>query len=422
MRNLFIVMFILLVSQVYGRNYQPLLSNGKSWTMIQTNTSPVHGHDAICTYRVDRDTVINAQECKVVMRCKDGNCDKVVMMEKEQKVFYHEPNTDSFLPILDFSLHQGDEVGEWGWVLTVDEIIVNGTPRKRLFIGDKNQIACVIKAIWVEGIGSNEDCWITLFEKHIGDYSYMMECSENGKVVFTHDDFSKSEECAYMSVLAEGRQWKLSYTYRDTWQDIPDTYMTIAVDGDTIVDGRKCKKLLVDYRNLAEVVYPQYIVAYETNGRVYRIDEGREEHLVMDMNLHQGDAVNMVQNVLKEDTVIVDGIKRKRLMIDSGVDHPDGEYLYYLVEGIGMSKDEFVNLGLIDENIYFHRLIACYDNGKCVFSAADFLKEGTSGLNMPKVNCPQNNTMYDLQGKKRSSIKKGEIFIRNGKKYINRSI
>ena len=65
---------------------------------------------------------------------------------------------------------------------------------------------------------------------------------------------------------------------------------------------------------------------------------------------------------------------------------------------------------------------ACYDNGKCVFSAADFLKEGTSGLNMPKVNCPQNNTMYDLQGKKRSSIKKGEIFIRNGKKYINRSI
>ena len=422
MRNLFIVMFILLVSQVYGRNYQPLLSNGKSWTMIQTNTSPVHGHDAICTYSVDRDTVINAQECKVVMRCEEGICDKVVMMEKEQKVFYHEPNTDSFLPILDFSLHQGDEVGEWGWVLTVDEIIVNGTPRKRLFIGDKNQIACVIKAIWVEGIGSNEDCWITLFEKHIGDYSYMLECGENGKVVFTHDDFSKSEECAYMSVLAEGRLWKLSYTYRDTWQDIPDTYMTIAVDGDTIVDGRKCKKLLVDYRNLAEVVYPQYIVAYETNGRVYRIDEGREEHLVMDMNLHQGDAVNMVQNVLKEDTVIVDGIKRKRLMIDSGVDHPDGEYLYYLVEGIGMSKDEFVNLGLIDENIYFHRLIACYDNGKCVFSAADFLKEGTSGLNMPKVNCPQNNTMYDLQGKKRSSIKKGEIFIRNGKKYINRSI
>ena len=225
-----------------------------------------------------------------------------------------------------------------------------------------------------------------------------------------------------MPVLAEGRQWKLSYTYRDTWQDIPDAYMTIAVDGDSIVDGKKCKKLLVDYRNLAEVVYPKYIVAYETGGRVYRIDEDREEHLVMDMNLHQGDAVNMVQNVLKEDTVIVDGIKRKRLMIDSGVDHPDGEYLYYLVEGIGMSKDEFVNLGLIDENIYFHRLIACYDNGKCVFSAADFLKEGTSGLNMPKVNCPQNNTMYDLQGKKRSSIKKGEIFIRNGKKYINRSI
>ena len=420
MKATLISILILFVSQVYGRSYQPLLSNGKSWTMVQTNTSPVHDHDAIYTCTVDRDTVINGQACKVVMRCKDGNCDKVVMMEKEQKVFYHDPNINSFLPILDFSLHQGDEIGEWGWVLTEDEIIVNGTPRKRLFIGDKNQIACVIKAIWVEGIGSNEDCWITLFDKHIGDYSYMSECGENGKVVFTQDDFCKSEERPYMPVLTEGRLWKLSYTYRDTWQDIPDTYMTIAVAGDSIVDGKKCKKLLVDYRNLTEVVYPQYIVAYETGGRVYRIDGGGEEHLVMNINLHQGDAVDIVQTVQKEDTVIVDGIKRKRLIIDSGVDHCDGEYLYYLVEGIGMSKDEFVNLGLTDENIYFHRLIACYDNGKCVFSAADFLKEGTSGLNMPKVNCPKNDQIYDLQGRKRGSIRKGEIFIRNGKKHINR--
>ena len=118
MKATLISILILFVSQVYGRNYQPLLSNGKSWTMVQTNTSPVHDHDAIYTCKVDRDTVINGQACKVVMRCKDGNCDKVVMMEKEQKVFYHDPNIDSFLPILDFSLHQGDEIGEWGWVLT----------------------------------------------------------------------------------------------------------------------------------------------------------------------------------------------------------------------------------------------------------------------------------------------------------------
>ena len=109
-------------------------------------------------------------------------------------------------------------------------------------------------------------------------------------------------------------------------------------------------------------------------------------------------------------------------MIDSGVDHSDGEYLYYMVEGIGISKDEFVNMGLTDETIYFHRLIACYDNGKCVFSAADFLKEGTNGLNMPKVNCPKNDQIYDLQGRKRGSIRKGEIIIRNGEKHINRSI
>ena len=91
-----------------------------------------------------------------------------------------------------------------------------------------------------------------------------------------------------------------------------------------------------------------------------------------------------------------------------------------MVEGIGISKDEFVNMGLTDDTIYFYRLIACYDNGKCVFSAADFPKEGTNGLNMPKVNCPKNDQIYDLQGRKRGSIRKGEIFIRNGKKYIKR--
>ena len=224
----------------------------------------------------------------------------------------------------------------------------------------------------------------------------------------------------YQSVLTEGRMWKLSLSYRDSRQDIPDAYMTITVNGDSIVNGKVCKKLLVDYRNIAEVIYPQYIVAYENNGKVYRIDEDGEEDLVMDMNLHKGDAFDDINVVLKEDYIVIDRTIRKWLMIDSGIDHPHGEYIYYIVEGIGLSKDEFVNTGLIDKNIYFHRLIACYDYGKCIFSAADFPKEETNGLTIPQIVILKDNTLYDLQGRKRSNIMKGEIFIQNGKKYIKR--
>ena len=160
---------------------------------------------------------------------------------KEDEDTVHDLVHDAF--VLAFAslgnLRNNERFGEWGWNLTEDEIIVNGTPRKRLFIGDKNQIACVVKAIWVEGIGLNEDCWITLFDKHIGDYCYMSEC---------------------------------------------------------------------------------------------------------------------------------------------------------------------------------------YENGDCIFMTADFSKEGTSGLNMPKVNCPKNDSIFALQDRKRSCIKKGKIFIRNWKKHINRSI
>lgn len=225
---------------------------------------------------------------------------------------------------------------------------------------------------------------------------------------------------AYESLLTEGKIWKLSYSYRDSREDIPDAYLTITVDGDSIVNGKVCKKLLIDYRNLAEVVYPKYIVAYENNGRVYRIGKDGESHLVMDISFHKGDVFDDINVVLKEDYIVINGIRRKCLMIDSGIDHANGEYIYYMVEGIGLSKDEFVNMGLIDDNIYFHRLIACYDNGKCIFSAADFPKEGTSGLNTPQVIRLDNNALYDIQGRKRRNIKKGEIFIQNGKKYLKR--
>ena len=297
MKKVILFAILLSVSKEYGfceEVYKPLLTDEKSWKVVTTNTCPIDHNEKVSCIEILGDTIVNGHVCKVLVHYNDEYTNKTVLMEEDKIIYHYDESTKTFLPMMNFNLHEGDQVGDWGRVLCEDYVDVNNINYRRLAIGYEEQKPL---AYWVEGIGASKDYWITPFDKHIGDYSYMSECGENGKVVFTQDDFCKSEERPYMPVLAEGRLWKLSYTYRDTWQDIPDAYMTIAVAGDSIVDGKKCKKLLVDYRNLTEVVYPQYIVAYETGGRVYRIDGGGEEHLVMNINLHHGDAVDIVQTV-----------------------------------------------------------------------------------------------------------------------------
>lgn len=180
----------------------------------------------------------------------------------------------------------------------------------------------------------------------------------------------------YLPVLVDGRMCKLSYAENGVYQDIPNAYMTITVEGDTIVNGKNCKKLIVEHSPLIPVVYPKYIVAYEKDGKLYWIDKEGKDNLVMDMNLHELDYCDedYLSFVVVEDFVIVDGVKRKRLVIDSGASNGKYECCYYMVEGIGLSKDEFVYTGLNGRG-YFHRMLACYDNGKCIFSALDFTKD-----------------------------------------------
>lgn len=45
------------------------------------------------------------------------------------------------------------------------------------------------------------DYWITLFDKHIGEFCYMQECCENGGNVFIQDDFNKAGCQAYQPVF-----------------------------------------------------------------------------------------------------------------------------------------------------------------------------------------------------------------------------
>ena len=88
--------------------------------------------------------------------------------------------------LIDMNMKVGDPIwGSYYHVTAVDTICVDGIARKRITIGDAEY-----KVIWVEGIGSNIDSWFTPIAVHIGEYSMLMECYDNGKKVFSNTDFS----------------------------------------------------------------------------------------------------------------------------------------------------------------------------------------------------------------------------------------
>ena len=89
-----------------------------------------------------------------------------------------------------------------------------------------------------------------------------------------------------------------------------------------------------------------------------------------------------------------------------------GYNVNYLYEEIGsdvgpfsLESDEF--------------LLSCYDGEKCIYQFTDKIEKVT-GIRHIRVSSSKSQTVYDLQGRRVENPKQGEIYIQNGKKYINK--
>jgi hypothetical protein len=168
--------------------YKPLLTEGKTWEVVTTNTSPTDHEDGENHIKLYGDTIVGGHVCKVLVHTNKECTWKSVLLEDDKIIYHYDESTKVFLPLMNFNLHEGDKVGDWGCVISEDNVEVNNIAYRRLAIGNEGKVPL---AYWVEGIGASEDCWITLFDKHIGEYSYMQECCENGKCIFSAVDFPK---------------------------------------------------------------------------------------------------------------------------------------------------------------------------------------------------------------------------------------
>ena len=142
--------------------------------------------------------------------------------EENGKLYATGMGEEGFSLLLNFGLCKGDRAGIFSlpfedevpnvYVQEVDTIEVRGCKYRRLKLSAKYFGEDVY---WVDGIGANYDDWYTVFAKHNADYSYMLECYDNGKLIFTKDDFSKAPivngiKQPMISDAREGKKYDLS--------------------------------------------------------------------------------------------------------------------------------------------------------------------------------------------------------------------
>lgn len=192
MKNIVLLITILFGCQIHAQNYLPMLTNGKVWHCVEHD-------DEITEYRytisICGDTLVNGRACKIMRyEYKDGEENpykvnkiwKSIAWEEAGAVYYTywdgEANEYVDIQICDFNLSPGAKAW-YGRITKVDTIEVHGTQRRRLTI-DNDELS-----IWVEGIGVSSDLWPTNGGISHGEYSCIESCYENGKLIFSQEDF-----------------------------------------------------------------------------------------------------------------------------------------------------------------------------------------------------------------------------------------
>ena len=182
MRRLSLILLLLsCLTAVAQDNYKKVLTPGKVWKCLVVNDYVSDVVKKPYTVTVECDTIVDNRKCWKMSSVYDDSgqptsyCDDIVAYEENGKVYaYKHPLSDKgdWTLMLDFTLHKGDVATEFGSIVTEeDSVEVNGILYRRLSING---------GYWVEGIGPNTDYWRS-----------NISCYENGKLLFSKDDFDK---------------------------------------------------------------------------------------------------------------------------------------------------------------------------------------------------------------------------------------
>lgn len=209
-----------------AQEYKPMLTDGKMWgyaTVVEGEEfhvlSPSTSVAAICG-----DTIVGGRACKKLCYREYGKNPKEAA-KAETFALYEEGGkvyawgvaeaSDGFALMLDFSMEKGDKTQDGiAEVECKDMVGAYGAERQRLVFGTSNSQG--FPMVWVEGVGSSINYYHAPLPQPTGGYAnrYLLECYDNGKLIFTRDDFTKNMPTAISAptasrASADGRMYDL---------------------------------------------------------------------------------------------------------------------------------------------------------------------------------------------------------------------
>ena len=402
--------------------YLPMLVDGRTWNYVYHKVTEDEDGQVtdepqpdLVSYTIQGDTVIEGKACKKLYK-KVG--DKVSYdsswYEDGKKVYVCNDGSEHFTPMFDFSQKEDNIfVLELEKLYSMkfasiekDYILVSNTLRRRHRFMESNDGNIYETERAVEGIGGRDGLF-GIFQPTLVchcDYEEFVSCEEDGEVIFTKDDFNKEAYVEptedYQPMIKEGRTWRYTYHHWNHEDGIDDYWTTFTVDytlrGDTIIDGRQCKKMYQKREGLNEKYYGAW---YEDGRKVYVIypynpdypSEYNKPQLFFDFGTAIGETSptlwgESTNPLLRKEDINVYGQTMKRYVMHE----PYGPGTIVqgkwggacFVEGVGSMR------GILPDDMTtcicdYETFDVCYENGKTIFTKHDFYRAPYEGAAEP---------------------------------------
>ena len=245
----------------------------------------------------------------------------------------------------------------------------------------------------------------------------------------------QAQELSYKKFLSEGKCWYQHAVYHygkaSEYIDIEkDIYYSYLLKGDTLINDKDCKKM---YLCSEDTTY--HCAMYEVDRKVMYIPKGEQEAKVLydfqenPQTLWEFGMEWPKLLLMTTDTISVDDnhFRRMKFSNEEFYEEFPEDIVSNWVEGIGCAGDIFKDVlhtiklaHISDEWEYtWTDLDSCYEDGKRIFTNEDFFKEPvTSSIRMWNTKGKEEKVIYDLQGRKVTTLQKNELYIRKGKKFV----
>ena len=234
-----------------------------------------------------------------------------------------------------------------------------------------------------------------------------------------------SQEIAYHSMLKDGKLWRVLYhdvVNTGNGAEFPVYEISLVLRGDTLIDGLTYYKMYRESENGATLEG----CFREEGKKMYRVLKGTiEPKLWMDFDVtvsskeecYWQDGEFTCNEV---DTIVVNGNYFRRFTFAQ----TDAQQEIQWVEGVGSLWSPLEPFGHLLNDGKKYELIACYEDGECIFTAEDFKTQAyqddiTDGIKEPTARLSAHpSAFYDLQGRRLTTQPRCGIYVKDGKKVV----